>query len=93
MLKTKLSFWLKNSEITANREARDIKIKAQNDVVASVLEKLKEELKNISYEDYKTYVLKSLDKMKVNNAEILLKKGKENLFSEEELANLSFMKL
>ena len=79
---------IKNSEITANREARDIKIKSQNDVVASVLEKLKEELKDISDEDYKTYVLKSLDKMKVNNAEILLQKGKENLFSEEELKGL-----
>lgn len=79
---------IKNSEITAKREARDIKIKAQNDVVASVLEKLQEELKDLSDSDYKKYVTKSLENMKVSDAEILLQKGKEDLFTADELKNL-----
>lgn len=79
---------IKNSEITANREARDIKIKAQNDVVTSVLEGLKEKLKNISDQNYKKYVLNSLKKMDVKNSEILLQDGKKDLFTQVDLNNL-----
>lgn len=79
---------IKNSEITAHRQARDIKISAQNDVVASVLKSLEDELIKISDEDYKKYVLNSLKNMNVKNAEILLQKGKENLFTENELNGL-----
>ena len=75
----------KNSEITANRQARDIKITAQNDVVKAILEKLKEKLKTISDKDYKKYVLKSLENIKAKDGQILLQEGKKELFKADEL--------
>lgn len=83
---------VENSKTTANREARDIKIRAQNEVVAEVLEELKERLKAVSDEKYKKYVLNSLKNMKLENGEILLQKDKINSLTKEELNNLKISK-
>jgi V/A-type H+-transporting ATPase subunit E len=83
---------IENSKTTANREARDIKIRAQNEVVAEVLEELKERLKALSDEKYKKYVLNSLKNMKLENGEILLQKDKINSLTKEELNNLKISK-
>lgn len=81
-------FYIKSTVTSSNRKARDLKVAAQNQVIDDILCELKEKLKNLSDDDYKTYVKNTLKNVKLDKAEILLQKDKKHVFSNNDFENL-----
>lgn len=63
---------LSNAETKANREKRDIKLRAKNDVVEKVLDLALEKLKRISKEDYLRFIKSHIKNLDVKDAAITL---------------------
>lgn len=80
---------LANEKLSSSRKARDIKIKAKNELINEVIDKVLSELKNLDRPAYKRFVLNRLEDFPHSNAEIILKEGMEYAFNSSELKGLS----
>ena len=80
---------LSNEKLSSSRKARDIKIKAKNELINEVMGKVLKELKNLDRPAYKRFVLNRLNEFPHSNAEIILKEGMEYAFNSSELKGLN----
>ena len=80
---------LSNEKLSSSRKARDIKIKAKNEIINEVMGKVLKELKNLDRPAYKRFVLNRLNEFPHSNAEIILKEGMEYAFNSSELKGLN----
>ena len=80
---------LSNEELSSSRKARDIKIKAKNDLINQVIDRVLAELKNLDRPAYKRFVLNRLQAFPHSSAEIVLKEGMEFAFNSSELKGLN----
>lgn len=80
---------LSNEKLSSSRKARDIKIKAKNELISEVMGKVLKELKNLDRPAYKRFVLNRLNEFPHSNAEIILKEGMEYAFNSSELKGLN----
>lgn len=80
---------LSNEELSSSRRARDIKIKAKNDLINQVIDRVLAELKNLDRPAYKRFVLNRLEEFPHSSAEIVLKEGMEFAFNSSELKGLN----
>ena len=78
---------LANEELSASRNARDIKIAAKNELINSIIERLMEELKGLDNHSYKKFVLNRLKDFPGKKADILLRDG--TFFDSEDLKGLN----
>lgn len=79
---------LTNEELSSSRRGRDIKIKAKNELIDQVIDKVLAELKNLDGPTYKKFVLNRLEGFPDSSAEIILKEGEDFAFDSSELKGL-----
>ena len=79
---------LDNEKLSSSRKARDIKIKAKNELIDEVLAKVLDKLKDLDRPAYKRFVLNRLQDFPHSKAEIILKEGMDFAFNSSELKGL-----
>lgn len=83
---------LDNSKVTALRQARDIKIKAKNELIDDILDMLLEKLRKLGPNEYKEFVENRLKEIKIDEGELILQKDMRYHFSEDSFENLKLSK-
>lgn len=79
---------IKNEEVSANRESRDIEIAAKNKVIDEIVDALLENLKNLDSNSYKTFIDNTLKKSGVSNGELILSDGHKDALKNADFGGL-----
>lgn len=79
---------IENSKVTSEREARDIKIRAKNELVDDILDRLLEKLRKLGPNEYKQFVENRLKEIDIETGEIILQKDMQYHFSDEDFNGL-----
>ena len=79
---------LSNEALSAERQARDIKIAGKNKLIDRVLEKLQYELTKLDKKKYRDFVLNRISNQSFMDSEILLQEGMEDALSQEDLKGI-----
>ena len=79
---------IKNEEVSANRESRDIEIAAKNKVIDEIVDALLENLKNLDSNSYKTFIDNTLKKSGISNGELILSDGHKDALKNADFGGL-----
>ncbi|MFO3717269.1 V-type ATP synthase subunit E [Anaerococcus sp. ENR1011] len=79
---------IKNEEVSANRESRDIEIAAKNKVIDEIVDALLENLKNLDSNSYKTFIDSTLKKSGISNGELILSDGHKDALKNADFGGL-----
>ena len=79
---------IKNEEVSANRESRDIEIAAKNKVIDEIVDALLENLKNLDSNSYKTFIDNTLKKSGISNGELILSDGHKDALKNVDFGGL-----
>lgn len=79
---------IKNEEVSANRESRDIEIAAKNKVIDETVDALLENLKNLDSNSYKTFIDNTLKKSGISNGELILSDGHKDALKNADFGGL-----